>query len=528
MQLNWFDRAIAVVAPRAALRRGQARAALGRQTDAGGAKRAYDGASVSRRTDQWIAASTSANAEIALGLVRMRNRSRDLHRNNPHARKARTAWVNNLVGTGIVPRARTGNAVTDKAVNALWDEWSRVADSDGQLDFGGLEELMVTAMVEGGEALVRRRLRLPSDNLPVPLQLQVMEGDLLDENRTGAAFTGAAFTSKIINGVEFDALGRRQAYWLYPNHPGDSMILPVGNLGLLSVPVPASEVIHLYRKERTQARGIPWCHSIIMRARDLDDYEDAELVRKKTEACVVGIVTGADADEGAAPTSDGTNLTVKDSEGRPVERFEPGLLLYSYGGKQISFNNPTQSGSYPDIQRLGLHSIAAGYLVPYELMTGDLSQVNFSSARVGLVEFRRLVETVQWLCLIPMALQPIWDWFCQAGYLVGKLPAASIPVEWDTPAWETVNPIDDANAELIQLRSGTRTLYEAIARRTGRNPQEVLREIAEGNALLDELGLIFDSDPRRVSRAGTEQASAGANPAPPAPSGGRGNLREVA
>jgi len=41
------------------------------------------GARVGRRTEGWVVAGTSANAEIGTALVRLRDRSRDLVRNTP-------------------------------------------------------------------------------------------------------------------------------------------------------------------------------------------------------------------------------------------------------------------------------------------------------------------------------------------------------------------------------------------------------------------------------------------------------------
>jgi len=127
-----------------------------------------------------------------------------------------------------------------------------------------------------------------------------------------------------------------------------------------------------------------------MRAmRDLDDWTNAELVRKKTEACLVGVVLGADeADQGVAPT-------VVDAEGKTIEQFEPGLIAYARGGKDIKFNQPASTAGVSEWLRAQLHIIAAGYRVPYELLTGDLSQVNYSSLRGGLVEFRRMVDALQ-------------------------------------------------------------------------------------------------------------------------------------
>lgn len=511
-RLNLLDRAIGFLAPRAALKRGIVRGRLD-------AIRSYDGAGMGRRTQGWKTTRTSADAENNRAILTLRNRSRDLTRNNPHAKKALTVWVNNLVGAGIVPRAKSGNDVLDKAANKLFMEWSESCDADGQLDFFGIQELLVREMVEGGEVLVRRRNRRPEDNLPVPLQLQVMEADQLDEFRI---YYLGANVGQIINGVQLDPIGRRTAYWLFPVHPGNSAMFPTP--GIISAPVPASEIVHLYRKDRTQVRGVPWCSAIISRARDIDDYEDAEITRKKLEACVVAFVEGPDAIEGIAPAP-GEGSPVTDANGNPIEQFEPGLIARIADGRKIVFNNPTQGGGYSETQKIGLHAVAAGYLIPYELLTGDLAEVSFTSGRMGRDDFRRLCGTIQRLCIIPMALQPIWDWVMEMGYLIGKLPQKIIPCEWETPAFESVNPIDDANAELISIRAGTQSLISAIAKRTGRDPTVVLEEISETNALLDRLGLIFDSDPRKVARTGVEQPTA--SPAPQPPPSGRPPLRSV-
>ena len=48
------------------------------------------------------------------------------------------------------------------------------------------------------------------------------------------------------------------------------------------------------------------------------------------------------------------------------------------------------------------------------------------------------------------------------------------------------------------------------------NPDAVLAEIAATNAKLDALGLVLDSDPRRVTKTGSAQSSDPANDDPAA------------
>src|SRR5262249_30730314 len=131
------------------------------------------------------------------------------------------------------------------------------------------------------------------DNFRVPLQLQLLEADYLDHSRSMGLDTGA-----IVQGVEFDLIGQRVAYWLYNQHPGGTFILnPRG--GILSKQIPANQVMHTYRVLRPgQVRGVPYLASIMLALRDIDDYRDAERMRKKTEACLAGIVTRPDGQNG--------------------------------------------------------------------------------------------------------------------------------------------------------------------------------------------------------------------------------------
>src|SRR5512134_4060200 len=160
--MNWLDRTLGYVAPTTALRRARHRAAMA------ALNRSYEGARVGRRTEGWVVAGTSANAEIGTALSRLRDRSRDLVRNNPYAAKAVQAVVSNLIGTGIMPRARAGDAGVNEVADRLWARFAETCDADGLTDFFGLQALIVRAMVESGECLVRFRMRQREDGLAVP------------------------------------------------------------------------------------------------------------------------------------------------------------------------------------------------------------------------------------------------------------------------------------------------------------------------------------------------------------------------
>jgi lambda family phage portal protein len=422
-------------------------------------------------------------------------------RNDPHARKAVNALATNIVGTGIVPRAVTGDEDLNKRVDALWRTWSRTAKVDSPLDAYGIQALAVRSMVESGEVLLRRRSRRPEDGLPVPMQVQVLEGDMLDGQRTDQLANG-----RIVQGVEFDVLDRRRGYWLLPNHPGD---IAVWGYSDASQFVPAAAIAHAYHELRPgQVRGVTWLSAILLQLRDLGAWRAAELVRKKIESCHVGVVEGDDESISDDGDTDPTINKVTDADGNVVEQLEPGMLLYA--PRAIKFNQPGSVGGAAEYERVQLQAVAAGIDVPYFVLSSDLASVNFSAARAGLNEFRAYVDMVRWQIVVPMICEPMWRWFIAAAQVAGLLPEGDIAVEWDPPAWPSVNPLQDAQADLLEVRAGFASLAQKIAQR-GYNARDILTEQAELMKLADKLGLVLDSDGRVTNKSGGLQPGAAAS-----------------
>jgi len=470
---NWLDRIIAWFDPARASRRVSARMSM-RAAE----RFAYEGARSTRRTAGWIAHDTGPNAEISGAASKLRARSRDLVRNNAYASRAVAAITQNSVGTGIIARTQQQGAAS------MWKRWGEICDADGVLDFYGLQALVARTVVESGECLVRFRPRRPEDGINPPLQLQALEPDYLDSSKTGPTDTGYS-----IQGIQYDLIGRRIGYWLYDRHPGEASTL-IGSTLQASSFVPADQVLHIYRKDRPgQERGVPWLAPVIMRMRDLDDYEEAELVRKKIEACFAAFILGGDP---------GRTLGTSQMQGsQRIETFEPGMIAYLGDGEDVRFATPQPSAGYPDYVRHQLRSIAAGLGVPYEVLTGDLSQTNYSSIRAGMLEFRRMIDQFRWQILIPQFCQPVWD-------RVMSLAGIEASVSWTPPKWEWVDPAKEAAAVQTNIRNGLTTLREAISE-MGYDPDEQLAEIAATNEALDKLGIILDCDPRRVTATGAQQ-----------------------
>lgn len=494
--MSWLEDGIAALSPRWAARRAFYRAQLD-------LARAYDGAKGGRRQSGWSRPSTSASAEIATAGGKLRDSARDLVRNNPYIKRAKRQYIADMVRTGIRPRANTGSKARDRRINAAWDDWQAQADADGRLDFYGLQGLITGTIWESGEALVRFRDRLPQDGLRVPMQLQVLEPDYLDVARWGQPAAGGA--NWINQGIEFDQLGRRVAYYLFSQHPGDSAIVRLGQI-LVSSRVPAEQIAHVYRVDRAgQVRGVTELAAAMQRTYDLADFDEAELVRKKIAACFAAFIKRS----GAATSPLAGTRAASDAAGRRIETMSPGIIQYLGLDEEAQFAAPPGSENYRDYVGAQLHAIAAGVNSTYEAMTGDWGQVNYSSFRAGQNGYRALVEMDQWLILVPQFCDPSWRRFVDRLVIAGEIDRPAYGVKWETPALPSINPREDALADQAEVRSGFATLSQKIAQR-GYDPDEVLEERAADDKRLDELGLVLDSDPRKVASSGAAQGKTGA------------------
>lgn len=501
---NWLDRLLVKVAPRwgANRLRNRAMATL--------ILRHYDAAGMGRRTEGWQRRSSDVNAANLRALPALRELSRDLRRNNVYARRIVQAISNNMIGWGIAPKiagpAGLDEGIAERAME-LFKAWAESAacDFDGRMDFFGLQRLLADTVVESGEALVVRQPAAVKDGLAIPLRLQILEPDYLDTAKDGMRGTDGP----IVQGVEFDPQGRRVAYWMFEVHPGAAS--GVERRSLVSRRVEADRVLHVFRMERPgQARGVPWLAPVIPRLQDFDEYEDAVLTQQKVAACFAAFVKNLD----GAPTT-AENIGKQDELRDELEELAPGHISYLGTGQDVEFATPPPPpGS--DFATRNLRGIAAGGGVSFEEMTGDYSQVNFSSARMARLSHWANVRGWRWDMFIPQFCVGVWRWAMEEAAALEGWPVQPT-AEWAPPPMPMLEPEKEGLAYQRLVRSGAMTLYQMIRER-GEDPEVHLAEIAEGNAKLDELGIVLDCDPRKTDGTGQVQQQGGK----PAPSSGGG------
>lgn len=492
---NLIESAISFVSPKWGAERAYYRQVLATH-------RAYEAAKSGRRTDGWQANGASANAEIGPAVSRLRARARDMARNSEIGSNAVRKLAAHMIGTGISPRLVSENKHERRAFADRYRAFSENCDPDDMTDMGGKQHEIAQTVVESGEALIRFLPRPSKWRMQVPLQIQVLEPDYVDFAKNEVGNDGAV----IIQGVEYDGWGRRVATWMFDEHPGE--VWPLGKNRLQSKRYTMDQVRPVFHRLRPgQVHGVPWFAPVVMRMRDAGDYEEAEHLRKLTETCFAAFVKRP-----AGPAASSLKGDARDGSGRPITKITPGMVRDLAPGEEVTFSQPASAGGAVDYLSYQWRVVAAGLGLPYSTLTGDLSNANYSSQREGKIDFWQLLDVWQWLMVIPQACRPVLRQVDAAGFAAGGPSFQGRPVSWATPARPWVDPLKDVVGAVKSMRAGLADPRAMIAERTGEDPDDVIASVAAFNKLLDELGVVLDSDGRRVTAAGVAQFTDPLNP----------------
>lgn len=493
-------------------------------------KRMYGGANFGRTTADWMASGTSADSELATSLRPLRNRSRQLCRDNEYAKNAKRTVMLNVVGQGIVLQSqvkkRRGNAfddATNTKIETLWKHWTSAkrCHTAGKLSWPALQQLIVQGVFESGEILVRL-IRQKFADSRVRLALELIEADQIVDTWTGRVDeTG----NEIRMGVEVDKWQRPVAYWLHPRHPGDNLASATLDSRNFQR-VPAEEIIHVCLFERPyQTRGVPWMHATLVKLRHMGGYEEAEIIAARASAAIMGFRARPEADIPDDGADDADDLV----DGERVTDMSPGIIMDLAPGETFTGFNPSRPNAALDpFMRYMLRSVAAGVGVSYESLSRDYSQSNYSSSRLALLDDRALWRILQqWL--IETLCQPVFEAWLEMAVLGGALnlpayettPEIYQAIRWAPRGWKWIDPLKESSAAKSDVRAGFSTLTDVLAEQ-GEDIEEHFQRRRDEIRLAKQYGLVFDTDPSQVTDKGQAQADPAAAGADPAQQGADG------
>lgn len=430
--------------------------------------RGYRAAKSSPVSTQWFGGSRSADAEILQDLPTLRNRSREINRDDPIGSGLTGTFVDNVVGTGFRVQARTGNDDKNRRMEAVWkDLRDNLAPTD-RLLHTELQQMTFQRFMDDGEVFTHEVKRTPDE----PVWFEFIEGERV-ANPIGAK--SEAEGGEIRDGIERDADGVVVAYWVSKGHPGDVNPMAATDSSQFER-LPADTVRHLKQTERPgQSRGVPMFHAILQDLRDLDLLILASLKRVQISACLaVFIQSEGDLDETV-------RLTAEDYGYRLEQNLEPGMLFRLFPGESVEHlipNFPTPELT-PFIIMLA-RRIGAALGVSWQIVLKDFGDSTYSSARTDLLESRRTYKCLQSF-IIDKDRRPEWTTVMTDAQLRGDPRMADVTsediqsAEWIGNGWQWVDPEKSAKAVAIMLELGLTTLQIEAAER-GYDWEELLAQ----------------------------------------------------
>lgn len=485
--------------------------------------RSYSAANVDRLTEDWLAPTSTGDAEMRTRMRIIRGRARELERNEPYTIRYLSALENNVYDHhGMTLKARAGELskepktgrpifrfddAANRIIESAYEEWKKnpFVTRDMTLNEGGRLALRTTA--RDGDPLVKFVI---DAKYPFGFALQLLEPDMIDDYKNVAQTGG---NTQVRMGVEIDQLYATVGYWLLKNHPGDAQWWMNG--GYTSDFHSAFDAsggdafLHLFRRRRiTQVRDVSWLVGIMRDLKMLDGYDEAAIVAARTGAAKMGFITRDINAPG--PGYSGENV---DDQGNPIDPAmggnmamdaEPGLIedLSQFPGLKFSGWDPQYPHqAYPDFIKARLRRISAGLNMSYNTLANDLENVNFSSIRAGLLDDRENYKATQtWW--IDHFERPIFLKWLEISLLTGQLKdpftGSALPFsklakfqkhQFRPRRWSWVDPVKDVEADVIAINNRLKTRGQVIEENGEEDYDDIIEQTAREEAAAEAAGV---------------------------------------
>ena len=471
----------------------------------------FAGAAINRLTASMAGWSGAVNADLDGSLVIMRARARSLAANNEFARRFLSMLSINVIGANgptLQVRARFASrnpdqpGALDKAANDAveihWQKFCKTADITGRMNLAHLLRVCIKGVARDGEALLRK---VRDRKLPYGFALQALEADRLVEAMNQKLSNG----NVIRQGIEMDTAGRPVAYWLRSAHPGEHY----QTAAMQYERVPAEQIVHIYLPERAeQVRGYTWFHAVIMRIAMLGGYQESAVVAARVGASkMAALVRKEDAPDALETLADGKEA----NGGNLLMDVEPGGLFELPPGYDLASWNPEYPhANFDSFIKTCLRGIAAGLDVATHNLSGDMTDVNYSSARIAELCERDMWRVMQawWIHAV---MQPIYNEWLSMSLLRGDITfeatGKALPAErlqkfadasrFQGRGWSWVDPLKETRAASEEIAAGLNSRTR-LAAEQGEDFDDILEELTQEQKQLAAANLLPPKNPSSV------------------------------
>lgn len=436
------------------------------------ATRGFNSGDASRYFGNWFQTDTSIDGILKSQLTSLRSRCRERMRNDDYAKGFLRDSVNNVVGPSgieLIPMTKRLNNQPDDLAQTilkdLWKKWGKKKDNvdiTGRSNWLELQQQIMTFYLTDGEVFIRHIEGKEAGEWGYAVQ--VIDPEMCDTQFNETLTNG----NEVIMGIEYNKWRKPLAYYFKTSN-NNKIGTTYKNQGTNYIRVPANEIIHAFRRDfPDQTRGIPVLAPTLNRLKMLDSYEEAALINARYGAEVIG---------NYYREGDGFDVADEGIDGNLTQEVEPGVInILPDHWRFDKIDTKYPDGEMPEFVKHMLKSIAASLGIPYFMLAQDLSDVNFSTARVGLSEARQ-----HWVALqnfmIDNILSPIFERWLFQQIMRGRLVVAGrtvniqelerfSEVRWVPRKFGYVDPAKEATANKTLHELGVKSA-STIAKELG-------------------------------------------------------------
>ena len=413
-------------------------------------------------------------------LLVMMERCRHLDRDDGLIGQGVGRAVDNTIQDGFVLDPNTGDDKVNKDLSERWIEWAtdpRQADLAGELNFHDMEEKVLRSRFIDG------------DHLALCNESGALE--LVEAHRMR---TPKISQSNIVHGVELSPERKRVAFWLTRDEINPHASLPQ-NTDMVRVPVYDGDLrvaLQVYDPKRTsQSRGVSVLTPVFDIIQMFDDTNFARLVQQQIISAVGLAVTRELGWESPVESDVGNKSTEKgpDGEDQEITEMSPGAIYRGSPGEKLEVLSPNvPAPTYFEFAKMQLTIVAVNLGMPLQVLLLDPSQTNFSGWRGAIDQARMGFKRNQtWLKSkfhVPVYYWKQQQWMDEDPILRRAAERSDINIRkhrWNAPSWPYIEPLKDANADVIRIKNGLASPRRLHAER-GRDWVDVYSETIEDNA----------------------------------------------
>jgi lambda family phage portal protein len=456
-------------------------------------KRSYAAASTGRLFGDFSGSPLSSDAELKNALPKLRERARDLARNNEYARKYFSLLRNNVVGdSGFQLQVKALDSVGNldqsgnDAVERSFKAWAKRGNCtvDGKMSWVDAQKLAIESIARDGEVFI---VKHRSSKFKDSFALEFIEPDQVDHTLNKKLDGGR----EIRMGVELDEFRRPSAYYVLTRHPGDNEYALT--LAEKYRRIPADKMIHAYMHQRAgQTRGEPWLSSAIDSLKQLGALREASVINARIGASKMGFFT--------SPAGDGFTADEMDGD-VPIMSVEPGTFHQLPQGVDFkAFDPDYPTSEFDSFHKSVLKGIAAGMGVSYSALSNDLESTSYSSIRQGALEERDNYRNMQNF-LIEQVIMPIYEAWLSSSM---EMNTFGIPFRqyerflgasnFRGRSWSWVDPAKEMNAAITGLKAGVLSLSD-VAAQYGKDVEDLVSQIARDRDIAAQFDVKYALEP---------------------------------